>query len=193
MQNHFKSSLYQLGVTLVELMVVIAIVGIISSIAIPSYRGMVIDNRVESMASNLYSALVLARTEARNRGQVVTLCNSSNADAPPPAIPVCDGATATGWGTGWLVFVDTNNDGARANTEVLIKVQGQVIANAANGSIVSTDTNAGPVNSISFSATGQATRAIKFSINAPSNAVSSSKAVCVSLGGRAHIGKLTDC
>ena len=59
------------GVTLVELMVVIAIIGIIAGLAVPSYQDLLERNRLKQVVESLKSDMQFARTEAIKRSQKV--------------------------------------------------------------------------------------------------------------------------
>ena len=77
------------GFTLVELLVVLVVAGILSTLALPSFTGMIRDNRVLGQANDFLAALSLARSEALRRGA-----------------PVCvksKGAEGS-WTEGWQVF-----------------------------------------------------------------------------------------
>ncbi|SET73573.1 type IV fimbrial biogenesis protein FimT [Marinobacter segnicrescens] len=61
------------GFTIIELMITLAVLAIILTIGIPSFRTLIENNRVTSQANTLLSAVNLARTEAIKRGTEVTL------------------------------------------------------------------------------------------------------------------------
>ena len=82
------------GFSLIELMVVMAIVAILAGIAAPSFRDHIRNNRLASASSALQVSLRLARSEAVKRGgdSVVT---------------VAANGTASNWVHGWTVFADS--------------------------------------------------------------------------------------
>ncbi|MEJ1296967.1 MAG: GspH/FimT family pseudopilin [Candidatus Sedimenticola sp. (ex Thyasira tokunagai)] len=61
------------GMTLVELMVTLAVGGILLAIAVPSYRTMVQNNRLAAGANEFVSSMSLARSEALKRRADVTV------------------------------------------------------------------------------------------------------------------------
>lgn len=103
----------QTGFTLIELMVTIAVLAIVISIAIPSYQNMVLANRMAAQANQVITALNYARSEAVKRGATATVCSTSGGTA-------CAGSTD--WSTGWMVFADANGDGTVDTGEAVLRV-----------------------------------------------------------------------
>ncbi|MHB1543714.1 MAG: GspH/FimT family pseudopilin [Gammaproteobacteria bacterium] len=87
------------GLTLLELLIVIALAGILVTIAVPNYTEFMTENRMASEMNGFVTSLMLARSEAIKRGQEVTLCASST------GTDCSDGA----WNEGWLIFRNPQN------------------------------------------------------------------------------------
>ncbi|MFN9476627.1 MAG: GspH/FimT family pseudopilin [Acidovorax sp.] len=96
------------GFTAIELMVVVAIVGVLTALAAPSFTPLIERWRVRDAAESITASVYLARSEAIKRGgNVVIRKNDSTA-------PTCNNGTGpTQWGCGWNVFADVNANGAQ--------------------------------------------------------------------------------
>jgi type IV fimbrial biogenesis protein FimT len=103
----------QRGFTLMELMVVLAVVGVIMGFAVPNFSLYIRNSRLTGAANDLLASVVMARTEAIKRQLPVGVCATAN---PNTANPACSGATATAFRQGWIVWVDADNDWVPDNT-----------------------------------------------------------------------------
>ena len=81
------------GFTFIELLVTIAMIGILGSLAIPSFRAFIINQQVSSASSDFFGSLLQARSEALKLGRIV-------------AIFPTDGSN---WTSGWYLSVVDNN------------------------------------------------------------------------------------
>ena len=61
------------GFTIIELLTTIVILGILMTIAIPSFNDLIVSTRVKGAASDIYAALTFARSEAIKRNINVTV------------------------------------------------------------------------------------------------------------------------
>jgi len=104
----------QVGFTLTELVIVIALAAILVSIASPSLVRVMQINRIATQTTLFVGDLQYARSEAIRQGGTVTLCPSSNGSS-------CTGGLA--WQGGWLIFSDPNANRAFDSGEMLIRHQ----------------------------------------------------------------------
>lgn len=75
------------GFTMIELMVVVAILAIMASLAAPSMSGLIGQQRLKSAATDMHLALLKARTEAIKRNANVTVSPSGGSWANGWSIP----------------------------------------------------------------------------------------------------------
>jgi type IV fimbrial biogenesis protein FimT len=110
----------QSGFTLLELMVVLAIAGILMAVAIPAMGNFVRNGRITAAANDVMAALHFTRSEATKRRQPVTLCTSNdtiNADGSQNDDPTCAASPLL---TGWFAFVDLNQNATREAGEAVL-------------------------------------------------------------------------
>ena len=103
-----------------ELMMTLAVVGVILAIAAPNFRQFVLNSRITGSANDLLASLQLARSEAIKRQQPVAVCPSLDPGAVPPVCRVDPVWSDTGAQTGVVLWVDTNSDATPGAGEVVI-------------------------------------------------------------------------
>ncbi|MBA3581492.1 MAG: GspH/FimT family pseudopilin [Gammaproteobacteria bacterium] len=87
------------GFTIIELMIAIAVGGVLLALAVPSFMTMIQNNRMTSSLNGFVGAIHVARSESIRRGSNIVICKSSSGTA-------CTAGSQ--WEAGWLVFADTN-------------------------------------------------------------------------------------
>ncbi|HIA09428.1 MAG TPA: prepilin-type N-terminal cleavage/methylation domain-containing protein [Chromatiaceae bacterium] len=107
----------QPGFTLIESLVAILVLGILTTIAIPSFSDMMANSRLTAASNDLAATLNLARSEAVKRATTVSVCRSVNGAA-------CDNGAA--WAVGWIVFTDAGVAGTVDGTDEILRVHAAV-------------------------------------------------------------------
>lgn len=107
------------GFTMVEIMVVIAIAAILATLAFPSFRTLMQNQRLGTQANEFIADLNFAKSEAVKRVAVAGVCVST------------DGATCTGgnWEAGRIIFADVNNDGTWDAGDLVLRVRDGLAGN----------------------------------------------------------------
>lgn len=162
------------GFTLIELMITLAIVAILLTIAIPNYRTFVLNSRMSAQANDFMTAIGLARSEAIKRATGVSLCKSANGTS-------C--TTSGSWAQGWMVFTDGGTVGTLDGTDAVIQVRGLLEgASTLVGDVA-------VANFIAYRATGYGTLAgqVKVALCPPSPAAVEGRDIQISNTGRARV------
>ncbi|MCL4721738.1 MAG: GspH/FimT family pseudopilin [Gammaproteobacteria bacterium] len=165
----------QRGYTLIELLTTVAVLGVVTALAVPNFRDFVRNNQATEEANALVGALALARSEAVTRGVPVTVCASADNET-------C--SDANDWSTGWIVFTDaTAPVGAVDNGAVPDTVLRAVPALRA-GSVLTAD-----APFIAYAANGfaRAGGGISFALDVPGCTKDNNRAVTVNPQGRASV------
>lgn len=169
------------GFTLIELLVVIAIVAILTTLAAPSFKNLIQSNAMSGAVNTFMADMRFARSEAVRRGGGVVMCRSN---APEATNPTCSGGSTIGWESGWIIFHDLNNNGAKTSSEPLLRAQGPITS-------IDSINEPGAATVFKFTATGRlqnlAGGATHLQFGGGNYANTAQRLVCVSIGGHARI------
>jgi type IV fimbrial biogenesis protein FimT len=179
------------GFTLIELMITLAVVGILLMVGVPSLKTFLQSNQLVAASNELISALHVARSEALKLNSRVSICESSDGKS-------CSNTGS--WKNGWIVFVDANGDlagtgapCAAPNTDCLLRIHDGFTDNQLT--VAGVDANAAAINSFTFSSRGlpkavngssQSGVFSVCSLDTVGNTIGS-RAVVLSLSGRVRI------
>ncbi|MBX2838168.1 MAG: GspH/FimT family pseudopilin [Gammaproteobacteria bacterium] len=118
------------GFTLLELVIVLAIAAVLSSVAMPSFQEAMMNAKRNSEVSSLVGSLQRARSEAIKRSGRVAVCARDT-----------DTSCGEDWSNGWLVFTD---DGATIGDidagETILQVKQEAPENAVITTLAKTGT-----------------------------------------------------
>lgn len=155
------------GFTLIELMVTVAVIGVLAVVAVPAMTGLVNAYRLNGAAGELQTAVQLARSEAVRRNVPVTLCGSADG-------LTCSGATA------WNRWIVRGRDPGTVNTVDILRDE-----TPAGGLQVS-----GPAAGIVFRSSGRIDAQAAVTTCMPvSNPGDNRRAVTVMISGVSSISK----
>ena len=108
----------QRGFNIIELLVTLAVVGIVVSMGAPSLASFTSDMRLSTTTNDLLTFFNYARSEAARRGARVTICISAD-----QATCLTTGAD---WAVGAMAFIDSDNNGQFTAGETILRVMSPI-------------------------------------------------------------------
>ncbi|TRY30842.1 GspH/FimT family pseudopilin [Aliiglaciecola sp. M165] len=114
---------YQRGVTLVELMIGLVIVGVVLTFGLPAAQGIINKNRIVSEINEISGVIQFARATAVDEQILTIVCPTAN-------FSTC----STDWSQVKMVFADEDGNGSRGNDEEILVATSLISSNNyANG------------------------------------------------------------
>ncbi len=98
------------GVSLLELMIVLAIAGLVAAAAAPSFRDLLRAQQIRAATGDLHAAIAMTRSQAIARNERVKMM---------PVDPA-----GTDWSRGWIVFVDRDGDRLPGGGDEIVATHG---------------------------------------------------------------------
>ena len=160
------------GFTLLELMVIIAILAILVTLALPSFQSTLRSNRVATASNELLASLSLARSEGIRSTRGGGVCTSANGTA-------CGG----NWNDGWIVWTDANGNGVLDEGETVTRYSAGKPQLQLGGSAAAT--------TIAFDGRGRIKGSSKPAINiAPKGAADPVRCINIGATGQVRMAKV---
>lgn len=151
------------GFTIIELMVVLAVLAIVATFAVPSFQHVIENNRLATEANRIFSAMSYARSEAVRVGDNASMT-----------------AAAGGFSNGWCIHLGASCSGAN----ILRRFEAGDLAYSSSGNQVTFNAR-GEMTNANFQIAVQP-------LNCESGEVDKRRVISVSLSGRASI-QTGDC
>ncbi|MDR6520261.1 type IV fimbrial biogenesis protein FimT [Variovorax paradoxus] len=176
-----RKAFHSSGFTLIELVVVVTMMGILLSLAVPSFVAMQRSSAAAMLGNKFAMAIGFARSEAIATNKCVTVCAPADITV---ADPVC---TQRGreWSGGWIVFSNPKCDSvATDDTARLLKFY----IGRTGGPTLTAPT--GKVATLRFDARGRSSLAGQQALDLAPAGGSATKVVCLDMMGRARVGNV---
>lgn len=172
------------GFTMVEVLIVLALLGILLALGAPSMRSFFVKQAVLGAAQSLSETMQLARSEATKRNAPVSVCRSLNPDS---TTPTCAG-TDQQWHKGWIVFVDQATIGELDASDQVISAH-----RARDGLSGTTDSSL--LRTLTFYPVGPTTgfTGATYGVTFVGGADEYRRTVCVSVNGRVSVTEAGPC
>ena len=112
----------QQAFSLIETMVVVSIIAITTSLAVPAFEKSISRTQIESKTNIVYDVFQLARSTAITHGQYISICPSPNGQ-------IC----SREWQQGLMAFIDIDRDRQLSGNEKIITFQPTTSATTLHG------------------------------------------------------------
>lgn len=189
------------GLSLVEVLIVVAMAGLLLTFAVPSFQGLQARRATDAALATLVNDFALARSEAIKRGHSVTVCPSADGSQ---CLSAANAAGDWEWKQGWVVFLSPSGGPSSGQSGGTTGTGASAVPGAAATSSSSASSPApavlrvqGPVPGIQsissskselrFVASGIAVGAADHFEVVPSADASLKRLLCISIVGRAYL------
>ena len=178
-----SSALRMRGLSLIEVMVTVASLGVLAALAGPSFQPLIDKWRVQQAIDNMKTTIYYARSEGIKRGGGIGIQRNTSGSGCAQV------TTKEEWGCGWFVFVDTNDNGTWKEGEEILQTTPaltkiNVIHNGGGANIkVNRYGKLGSLNAKGFF----------FNPDSTGVASSATRSLCMSSGGRIRIAEEIPC
>ncbi|GAA0353013.1 GspH/FimT family pseudopilin [Bowmanella denitrificans] len=171
-QSSSASPFLQAGLTLLELMITLAISGILLTLVAPNVRDILIRNNITSQVNEISGAVQFARSNAIDEQNTAIVC-------PTPDFSTC----STDWNQAKMVFNDLDADGNRGNNEEILAA-----TSIAPDSLVLT----GPAITVRFNGNGTVSTPATIKFCHQDGEAKFARALVISLQGRVRLSQDED-
>lgn len=163
------------GFSLPELVVAVAIIGILAAAAVPAFQNMIIQSRLSSQTNDLISAIQAARGEAIRRNQQIRFCRTASTTSTD-----CAGAG------NWEFWIAVNTNSA-------VLRRGNVLRDGNNQALLTITSNLalGLVTFFPDGTNSVTAGSDSITVCSPSGSGNTARVITFGLAGRTSITKTT--